>query len=59
MAAPPTRRRGPRPHAEFLPSLGAWRLRVSVGQERTILARLRADPEVLHADLNYLVFAQD
>jgi subtilisin family serine protease len=51
--------RGYRANAEFLPSLGAWRLRVSVGQERTILARLRADPEVLHADLNYLVFAQD
>jgi hypothetical protein len=45
--------------AEFLPSLGTWRLRVPVGQERDILSRLRADPSVLHADLNYLVFAQN
>jgi hypothetical protein len=45
-------------NAEFLPSLGTWRLRVPVGQERTTLSRLRADPGVLRADLNYLVFAQ-
>jgi hypothetical protein len=45
--------------AEFLPALGAWRLRVPIGRERAILSRLRADPSVLRADLNYLVFAQD
>jgi hypothetical protein len=45
--------------AEFLPSLGTWRLEVPAGQERAILSRLRADPGVLRADLNYLVFAQD
>lgn len=45
--------------AEFLPSLGTWRLEVPAGQERAILSRLRADPGVLHASLNYLVSAQD
>jgi hypothetical protein len=44
--------------AEFLPTLEAWRLRVPPGREETILAQLRADPSVIHADLNYLVFAQ-
>lgn len=45
--------------AEFVPSLGTWRLQVPVGQERAILSRLRADPGVLRASLNYLVFAQN
>jgi hypothetical protein len=45
--------------AEFLPSLGAWRVPVPVGQERATVARLRADANVLHATVNYLVFAQD
>lgn len=44
--------------AEFLPALEAWRLRVPPGQERVILAQLRADPAVAHADLNYLIFTQ-
>jgi hypothetical protein len=43
---------------EFLPTLEAWRLRVPPGQEQAILAQLRADPSVLHADLNYLVVVQ-
>jgi subtilisin family serine protease len=46
-------------NAELLPSLDVWRLRVPVGQEQAVLARLRADPDVLHAELNYLVVAQD
>ncbi|MFW6136361.1 MAG: S8 family peptidase [Chloroflexota bacterium] len=46
-------------NAEFLPSLRVWRLRVPIGQELVILARLNADPDVLHADLNYVVVAQD
>ncbi|MEA3377893.1 MAG: S8 family serine peptidase [Chloroflexota bacterium] len=45
--------------ADLLPSLGAWRLHVPVGREREVLAQLRADPDVLHADLNYRVVAQD
>ncbi len=45
--------------AEHLPTLDAWRLRVPVGQERVVLARLRDDPEVLYAELNYLVSALD
>ncbi|MFW6116074.1 MAG: S8 family peptidase, partial [Chloroflexota bacterium] len=44
--------------AEHLPSLDLWLLRVPVGQERAVLARIRADPDVLYADLNYRVFAQ-
>jgi len=44
--------------AQFLPSLQVWRLRVPVGQEQAVLSRLLADPDVLHANLNYLVFAQ-
>lgn len=44
--------------AEFLPTLKAWRLRVPLGEEQDILAQLQADPDVAHADLNYLVFAQ-
>ncbi len=44
--------------AEFLPTLEAWRLRVPLGQEQAILAQLRTDPDVIHADLNYLVFTQ-
>ena len=44
--------------AEFLPEIGAWRLRVPLGQERAILARLQADPAVIHAGLNHLIFAQ-
>ena len=43
---------------ERLPTLGVWRLRVPKGLERTILAQIRADPAVLHADLNYVVVAQ-
>ncbi|MFW6135246.1 MAG: S8 family serine peptidase [Chloroflexota bacterium] len=45
--------------ADPLPSLGAWRLHVPVGRERHVLGQLRADPDVLHADLNYRVVAQD
>jgi hypothetical protein len=44
--------------AEFLPTLKAWRLQVPPGQEQAILAQLWADPDIAHADLNYLVFAQ-
>lgn len=44
--------------AEFLPALEGWRLQVPVGQEQSVLARLRADPAVAHADLNYVVSAQ-
>jgi len=44
--------------AEFLPALGAWRLRVPSGQEQATLSRLRADPAVAYADLNHLVSAQ-
>jgi len=43
---------------EHLGRLDAWRLQVPVGEERPILARLRSDPLVRHASLNYLVFAQ-
>ena len=45
-------------NAESLPTLDAWRLRVAPGQERAILSKMRANPAVAHADLNYLVFAQ-
>jgi hypothetical protein len=44
--------------AEHLSRLDVWRLRVSVGQERAILAQLLADPAVAHAELNYLVFVR-
>jgi subtilisin family serine protease/uncharacterized protein YkwD len=44
--------------AEFLPTIQVWRLHVPPGRERGVLARLRSDPAVAHADLNYLVFAQ-
>jgi len=45
--------------AEHLPTLDAWRLHVPVGQERAVLARLRDNPDVLYAELNYLVSALD
>jgi ribosomal protein L15E len=35
-----------------------WRLRVPVGQEEAVLARLRADPAVIAADRNYRITAQ-
>lgn len=35
-----------------------WRLRVPVGQEEAVLARLRADPAVIAADRNYVIHAQ-
>ncbi len=35
-----------------------WHLRVPVGQETAVLARLRADPAVLAADRNYVISAQ-
>jgi subtilisin family serine protease len=35
-----------------------WRLRVPVGQEEAIIARLRADPAVVAADRNYIIYAQ-
>jgi len=35
-----------------------WRLRVPVGQEEAVLARLRADPAVIAADRNYRIRAQ-
>ncbi len=35
-----------------------WHLRVPVGQEAAVLARLRADPAVLAADRNYGISAQ-
>jgi subtilisin family serine protease len=35
-----------------------WRLQVPVGQEETVLARLRADPAVIAADRNYRISAQ-
>lgn len=35
-----------------------WRLQVPVGREEAVLARLRADPAVLSADLNYIIYAQ-
>jgi hypothetical protein len=35
-----------------------WRLQVPVGQEETVLARLRADPAVIAADRNYRIRAQ-
>lgn len=38
--------------------LEVWRLRVPVGREQEILARLRADPSVISADLNYLIYAR-
>jgi len=44
--------------AEFIPTIQVWRLRVPPGREVEILARLRADPAVTQADLNYLVSAQ-
>jgi hypothetical protein len=44
--------------AEFLPGAQAWRLRVPPGQEQAILAQLRADPAVVYAELNYLIFTQ-
>lgn len=43
---------------EPLPALRAWRMQVPAGQEYLYLARLRADPAVAHADLNYLVTGQ-
>jgi hypothetical protein len=44
--------------ARSLHASNTWRLRVPEGQERTTAALLRADPAVLTASLNYLVFAQ-
>jgi|YNPBryBLVA2012_1023415.scaffolds.fasta_scaffold00175_12 subtilisin family serine protease len=44
--------------AEFMPDLGAWRLRVPAGAEQRTLSLLRADPAVLQADLNVQVAAQ-
>lgn len=44
---------------EFLPSWGAWRLQVPIGKEREVRDRLRANPEVLQADLNYLAVIQN
>jgi hypothetical protein len=44
--------------AQFLPPLKAWRLSVPPGQERTVLAQLLSDPNVIHAGLNYLISAQ-
>lgn len=35
-----------------------WRVRVPVGQEEAVAARLRADPAVLSADRNYVLRAQ-
>ncbi len=35
-----------------------WRLRVPVGQEEAVLARLRAAPDVIAADRNYVIHAQ-
>lgn len=43
---------------EPLPRIDAWRLRVPVGREETILARLQDDPGVRYAHLNHLVVAQ-
>jgi len=43
--------------AEFLPTLGVWRLHVRPGQEEAALAQLQADPAVIYAELNYLVSA--
>lgn len=44
--------------AEYLPALTAWRLHVPPGREQDFLARLQADPDVTHAELNYVVSAQ-
>ena len=44
--------------SEFHSSLSAWRIRVPIGEEGATLSRLRADPRVLYADLDYVVFAQ-
>ena len=44
--------------AEFIPAIQAWRLRVPLGQEQSVLARLRADPTVAQAELNYSVSSQ-
>jgi len=46
-------RMGARP--EFLPGAKIWRLQVPAGQEQVTLARLRADPGVAYAELNYLI----
>ncbi len=35
-----------------------WHLRVPVGQEEAVIARLRANPAVIAADLNYVIRAQ-
>jgi subtilisin family serine protease len=35
-----------------------WHLRVPVGQEEAVLARLRADPAIIAADRNYRISAQ-
>lgn len=35
-----------------------WRLRVPVGQEEAVLARLRVAPDVIAADRNYVVRVQ-
>ena len=43
--------------SDFLPALDAWRFRVPPGREMACLARLRSDPVVAYADLNYLVTA--
>jgi len=43
---------------ERLPRLDAWRLQVPAGREEAVLIRLRAEPAVLYAHLNHLVFAQ-
>lgn len=32
-----------------------WRLRVPVGEEEAVLARLRAEPDVIAADRNYVI----
>jgi hypothetical protein len=44
--------------AEFVPAIQAWQLYVPAGQEEATVRRLRADPAVAYAELNYLVFTQ-
>lgn len=43
---------------QYLPTLDVWRLQVAVGEERAMLTRLRQEPYVVRADLNYIVVAQ-
>jgi subtilisin family serine protease len=44
--------------SEYVPTLDIWRLRTQPGEELILLAELRSNPTVAHADLNYVITAR-